>query len=91
MPTYPQKGIIQGGQKWHKDKTIPKSQNMGGRKFRKVRNFALMFLSCSSSASDFKSVKLVLTRIRRAWIDSTNLALIAFKNYKINHKMRSVE
>ena len=46
----------------------------------------LKLIFCSSSASDFKSVKLILTRILRGWINSTNLALIACKNYKISHK-----
>ena len=65
--------------------------------FAPVRNFAqgckkpryvlLLVLFYSSSALDFKSVKLVLARIHRAWIDSTNLALKACKNYKISHKM----
>ena len=70
------------------------------RKFALVRNFAqgcekprsvLLLLFCSSSAPDFNSIKLVLARIHRAWIDSTNLALKACKNYKISHKMRSEE
>ena len=69
--------------------------------FAPVRNFAqgcekpryvlLLVFFYSSYALDFKSVKLVLARIHRAWIDSTNLALKAFKNYKISHKMRSEE
>ena len=63
-----------------------------GAKFlhRDAKNL-VQLIFCSSSAPDFKSVKLVLARIRRAWIDSTNLALKACKNYKISHKMRSVE
>ena len=57
----------------------------------KIRSPHLLFFFYSSSAPDFKSIKLVLDRTRRAWIDSTNLALKAYKNYKISHKMRSVE
>ena len=57
----------------------------------KLRSAHLLFFFCSSFALDFKSVKLVLARIRCAWIDSTNSALKACKNYKISHKMRSVE
>ena len=78
-----------------KEKTkIKKSTKRGDREnfawheFRTMRKFApwCEFSSfCSSSAPDFKSVKLVLARIHRAWIDSTNLALKACKNYKINH------
>ena len=41
--------------------------------------------------SNFLSTMLSSTQILHAWIDSTNLALIACKNYKISHKMRSVE
>ena len=52
-----------------------------GAKFshRDAKNF-IQLIFCSSSAPDFKSIKLVLARIRRAWIDSTNLALKAYKN-----------
>ena len=57
---------------------------------RDAKNFVLFFF-CSSYAPDFKFVKLALARIHRAWIDSTNLALKACKNYKISHKMRSEE
>ena len=42
----------------------------------------LQLIFCSSSASDFKSLNLVLTRILYAWVDPTNLTLIACKNYK---------
>ena len=48
----------------------------------KLRFVLLLLLFCSSSALDFKSVKLVLARIHHAWIDSTNLALKPCKNYK---------
>ena len=59
-----------------------------GAKFshRDAKNL-LQLIFCSSFAPDFKSVKLVLTQILCGWIDSTNLALIACKNYKFSHKM----
>ena len=58
--------------------------------YRDAKNL-LQLIFCSSSAFDFKFVKLVLTRILYAWVDPTTLTLIACKNYKISHKMRSVE
>ena len=43
--------------------------------------FASVLFFWSTFPFDFKSVKLFLTRILYAWVDSTNLALIACKNY----------
>ena len=66
----------------------------GMRKFPRCSNFlvAPLFLHfLLFFPSGILSVMLSLTRILRAWIDSTILAQLARKNYKIFHKMLSVE
>ena len=80
-----------GGRKFRTGENFARGCEIFAQGCEKIRSAYLLFSSCSSSAFDFKSVKLVLSRIGRAWIDSTNLALIACKNYKISHKLRSVE
>ena len=90
--------IIHVGQNWKKSQ---KESQKGKKKKKKNRlqfshpakifqaSISLPFLLFFSS--DFRSAMLSSTRILRALIDSTNLALIASKKYKISHKMRSVE
>ena len=67
----------------------------GVRNFRiGVRNCSctlLLLFFCSLFPSDFISAKQGLTRILYAWVHSTSLALIVCKNYKISHKILSVE
>ena len=87
------KALYKEGKSGKKGKKKPKSQNMEGENFalakishqgakilyRDAKNL-LQLIFCSSSAYDFESVKLVLTQILYAWVDPTNLILIACKN-----------
>ena len=79
-------------------KKVQKVKQLEGENFTLGEHFshgckilAYVFFFWSTFPSNLKYVKLVLTQIVYAWVDQTNLALIACKNYKISHKMRSIE
>ena len=75
-------------EQWHREGNFAPMRN-----FRTmVRNSLLLFFLCFCSFFPSDSdLMLSSTQILHDLIDSTNLALIACKNYKISHKMRSVE
>ena len=89
----------QNGKKNHKREVKRGSKGQKIKKhFRTVRKFRILLRNsrfssffCSSFLLVFLSTMLSSTRILCAWIDSTSLALITCKNYKISHKMRLVE
>ena len=79
------------GKRTKKSKNLREKISHWAKISHKGAKFLLLLFFWSTFPSDFKSVKLVLTRILYAWVDPKNLALLACKNYKISHKMRLVE